>query len=195
MKNLTTKELFSTFLPEDKAHDLINHFQSLRVMARASHEELLEAGLCKTDIKQVRAVLELTRKYSVSQPKITHINNVSDSYKLLAPLMEDLDQEVVRCILLNERHRVLATPLITIGTLSSCLVDQREIFKEAIRLNAYALILAHQHPSGDPTPSGPDIDITQKAKEAGKILGVNVIDHIIICRDNRYYSFLENNRI
>ncbi|MGI6625551.1 MAG: JAB domain-containing protein [Limnochordia bacterium] len=92
---------------------------------------------------------------------------------------------------MDKRRGVLATPLITMGTLSSCSVDPREIFKEAIRINAHSLIMAHQHPSGDPSPSQPDISTTQRVKDAGKILGIEVIDHVIIGKEGRYFSFFE----
>jgi len=191
MQQMTNRELFATFLPADKTEALFNHFKGLRNMARAPHEEFVEVGLNKHDIKQVRAVLELSRKYAARTPEIKKIDNAKDSYELLAPLMQDLDQEVIRCILLDKRRGVLATPLITMGTLSSCSVDPREVFKEAIRLNAHSLILAHQHPSGDPSPSKPDIDTTKRIKDAGKILGIAVIDHVIIGKEGRYYSFFD----
>jgi len=191
VNQMTNKELFTTFLPEEKTEALFNHFKGLRRMARAPHEEFLEVGLDKHDIKQVRAVLELSRKYAARTPEIKKINNAKDTYALLAPLMQDLDQEVIRCILLNKRRGVLATPLITMGTLSSCSVDPREVFKEAIRINAHSLIMAHQHPSGDPSPSQPDISTTQRVKDAGKILGIEVIDHVIIGKEGRYFSFFE----
>ena len=191
MHQMTNKELFTTFLPEEKTEALFNHFKSLRRMARAPHEEFLEAGLDKHDVKQVRAVLELSRKYASRSPKINKINSAKDTYALLAPLMQDLDQEVIRCVLLDKHCGVLATPLITMGTLSSCSVDPREIFKEAIRINAHSLIMAHQHPSGDPSPSQPDISTTQRVKDAGKILGIEVIDHVIIGKEGRYFSFFE----
>ena len=145
----------------------------------------------KHDIKQVRAVLELSRKYAARTTEIKKITNSKDTYMLLAALMQDLDQEVIRCILLDERRGVLATTLITMGTLSRCFVDPREIFKEEIRINAHILIMAHRHPSGDPSPRQPDISTTQRVKDAGKILGIEVIDHVIIGKEGRYFSFFD----
>ncbi|MGI6625515.1 MAG: hypothetical protein ACOX57_08870 [Limnochordia bacterium] len=89
MNQMTNKELFTTFLPEEKTEALFNHFKGLRRMARAPHEEFLEVGLDKHDIKQVRAVLELSRKYAARTPEIKKINNAKDTYALLAPLMQD----------------------------------------------------------------------------------------------------------
>ena len=160
-------------------------------MARAPYEEFIEVGLDKHDVKQVRAVLKLSLKYAARRPEIKKINSAKDTYVLLAPLMDDLDQEVIRCVLLDKRRNVLATPLITMGTLNSCSVDPREIFKEAMRLNAHSLILSHQHPSGDPSPSQPDIVTTKRVKDAGQILGITVIDHVIIGKEGRYFSFFD----
>lgn len=195
MNNKSTKELFAAFLPEKKADTLFANFNGLRTIARASNDEFLEVGLNKQEIKQVRAVLELGLKYAQPKAKIKKVFNAGDAYQLLAPLMQHLDQEVVRSILLDERHTVIDVPLITVGVLNSCLVDPRELFKEAVRRNAYALIIAHQHPSGDPKPSSDDITLTKRAVDAGEILGVNVIDHIIIGSKNNYFSFNQANLI
>lgn len=109
--------------------------------------------------------------------------------------MQDLDQEVIRCVLLDEHRNILATPLITMGTINSCCVDPREVFKEAIRINAHSLIMAHQHPSGDPSPSQPDIVTTQRIRDAGNILGIAVIDHVTIGKEGRFYSFFDAGRL
>lgn len=195
MHQKSTEELFTTFLSEHKAEALFTNFHGLRNIARASQEEFMAIGLDKKDIKQVKAVLELGRKYIKHTPRVKRIDIAKDSYTLRAPMMQRLDQEVVRCILPDERHYVLDTPLVTIGTLNSCLLDPREVFKEAIRQNAYALILAHQHPSGDPSPSVPDITATERIKNAGDILGIRVLDHVIIGAEGRYFSFYENNQL
>ena len=91
MHLMTNKELFTPFLPEEKTVALFNHFKSLRRMARAPHEEFLEIGQDNHDIKQVQAVLELSRKYASRTPAIKIINSAKDTYALLAPLMQDLD--------------------------------------------------------------------------------------------------------
>lgn len=102
MNQKSTKELFTAFLSEHKAEALFTNFHGLRNIARASQEEFLATGLDKKDIKQVRAVLKLGRKYIKQTPRITRIEDAKDSYTLLAPEMQ--------------RHYVLDMPLITIGT-------------------------------------------------------------------------------
>ena len=174
---------------------MLTHFKGLRSLSKASYEEFIDLGLKKYDIRQIRAVLELGKKYAAQAPKVKEVHSTEDCRKLLVPLMQGLDQEVIRCILLDERNKVLDIPLITVGTLSSCHVDAREIFKKAIRQNAYAIIMAHQHPSGDPQPSVPDIEMTKRIKKASVILGVQLLDHIIIGAGDRYYSFYESRQI
>ena len=191
-QNLSVQELLSTLINKGHADTLIQKFGSLRSIAKASFDEFAEAGLNKAEMDHIRNVLEISRKYSAKQSKISKISDPYDSYLLLAPLMEDLDQEVVRCILLDHRERVISIPVITVGTLNSSLVHPREMFKEAIRLNAKSMIMSHQHPSGDPTPSNDDHAITKRLTKAGEILGVSVIDHIIIGADGHYFSFYES---
>ena len=191
MHQMTNRDLLTAFLPAEKTEVLFHHFKGFRNMIRAPYEEFLEVGLNKHEIRQVRGILELGRKHAVRSPEIKKITNSKDAYMLLAPLMQDLDQEVIRCVLLDKRRNVLDTPLITMGTLDSCSVDPREIFKQAIRIDAHSLIMAHQHPSGDPSPSQPDISTTERVKNAGQILGIEIIDHVIIGKEGRYFSFLD----
>jgi DNA repair protein RadC len=95
---------------------------------------------------------------------------------------------------LDARNKLITKETISIGTINSSLVHPREVFEPAIRELAVAIILVHNHPSGDPTPSEDDIALTKRLIEAGKILGIEVIDHIIITK-NRYFSFKERNLI
>ncbi|PZN11013.1 MAG: JAB domain-containing protein, partial [Bacillota bacterium] len=93
-------------------------------------------------------------------------------------------------VLLNTRHYVVGVELISIGTLNGAMVHPREVFRAAIRRGAAALILAHNHPSGDPTPSPEDVQVTRRLVEAGRLMGIDVLDHVII-GDNRYRSLRE----
>jgi DNA repair protein RadC len=101
-----------------------------------------------------------------------------------------LDREHFRVVLLNTKNQVLAVETISVGGLSSSLVHPREVFKRAIQRSAAALILVHNHPSGDPTPSSEDLEVTKRLQEAGKILGIEVLDHIII-GDHQFISLKE----
>jgi DNA repair protein RadC len=102
--------------------------------------------------------------------------------------MRRLDREHFRALLLNTKNEVIAREIVSIGTLNSSTVHPRELFKNAIRRNAAAVILLHNHPSGDPTPSQEDLDVTRRLWEAGRIIGIEVLDHLII-GDNKYVSF------
>ena len=96
----------------------------------------------------------------------------------------------MRLLLLDSKHQVIATPVVSVGTLNASMVHPREIFKECIRRSAAAVIAVHNHPSGDPSPSSEDIQVTKRLFQAGEILGIDLLDHIII-GDNRFVSMKE----
>jgi DNA repair protein RadC len=106
----------------------------------------------------------------------------------------DKAKEHFKLILLNSRNKIIRVRTISIGTLNTSLVHPREVFKDALAHSAASVVLAHNHPSGDPEPSEDDLKITKKLVESGKILGIEVIDHIIIGKNN-FYSFREKGLI
>jgi DNA repair protein RadC len=108
--------------------------------------------------------------------------------------MENLDREMFCAIYLNRKNNVLAINTVSVGGLASSLVHPREIFKPAFLTSAAAIILVHNHPSGDPTPSAEDLNITRRLAEAGKLLGIEVLDHIII-GVGRHISLKSENRM
>jgi DNA repair protein RadC len=118
------------------------------------------------------------------------VQSPADAANLLMPEMMFLQQEHLRLILLNTRNQVLSTPTLYIGNLNATTVRIGEVFRGAIKINAAALILVHNHPSGDPSPSPEDGRVTRQIVEAGKLLGLDVLDHIIIGRQ-RYVSLKE----
>jgi DNA repair protein RadC len=105
-----------------------------------------------------------------------------------------LDREHFRVILLNTKNRVLGVETVSIGSLNSSLVHPREVFKSAVQRSAAGVILVHNHPSGDPTPSSEDIEITRRLSDAGRVIGIEVLDHIII-GDHLFVSFKEKGLI
>lgn len=164
----------------------------LNFLGRVSLEELKSlkgVGLAKAC--QIKAALELGRRLAVAVAEarlaVTSPQEVSN---LVMEEMRYLDREHFRTMLLDSKNRVISVESISVGTLSSSLVHPREVFKAAVVRSAAALILVHNHPSGDPAPSHEDITITQRLVEAGKIMGINVLDHIII-GDGRYCSLKE----
>ena len=121
------------------------------------------------------------------------IRNSRDVYELVRPELETLDREVFLVISLDTKNKVLGLNMVSMGSVSSSPVHPREVFKSAILLNASCIILAHNHPSGDTTPSKDDKVITQRLFEAGKLLGIQVLDHVIV--GNKFFSLMENGLI
>jgi len=114
---------------------------------------------------------------------------------LLRPILESEQVEVFGVLCLTTKHRPLAWHELSRGTLDATLEHPREVFKVAFLANAAAILIAHNHPSGDPEPSGEDVSITRRISEAGKLLGVELLDHLIIGHDGHYYSFSEAGRM
>lgn len=130
-----------------------------------------------------------TTRFRVSEPK--RIRGPRDVFDLLLPHVKRDTTEVFWGIPLDTQHNVIRGPIIiSIGTLDTALIHPRELYRAAIVAGCSALIVAHNHPSGDPTPSFEDRDITTQLVSAGKIIGIPILDHVIVCRD-RYVSFVE----
>ncbi|MBU3075692.1 RadC family protein [Clostridium estertheticum] len=108
------------------------------------------------------------------------ITSPSDAYNLFKEIFEGADREKLIVISLDTKNQPTTINVVSIGTLNTSLVHPREVFKSAILSNAASIILAHNHPSGDATPSGEDINITNRLRDAGKLLGIDLVDHIII---------------
>lgn len=155
------------------------------------HELAQIHGLGKAKSAELKAALELGRR-SVSTNPLTRpvVNSPQDVANLVMEEMRNLDREHFRVVTLTTKNHVLGISPVSIGSLNSSLVHPRECFKEAIRRNSNAIILLHNHPSGDPTPSREDIEVTKRLAEGGEILGIEVLDHVII-GENRYISLKE----
>ena len=121
----------------------------------------------------------------------TQFHRGQDIYEAFKERFEHADREEFLVLLLDGKNKLLGFHVVSVGTLTSSLTHPREIFKAAILANAAAILLLHNHPSGDPAPSAEDISITRRLKEAGELLGIQVLDHIII-GDGRYVSFIES---
>ncbi|MDR3270088.1 MAG: DNA repair protein RadC [Peptococcaceae bacterium] len=152
------------------------------------HEMMQVSGLGKAKAAGLKAALELGKRAAATDPQARPvIRTPQDAAGLVMEEMRYLDREHFRVMTLNVKNHVLGISPISIGSLNESLVHPRECFKEAIRRNAHAIILLHNHPSGDPAPSQEDRNVTRRLMEGGKLLGIQVIDHIII-GDNRYIS-------
>ncbi len=148
----------------------------------SSMEELSKIrGIGPAKASQIKAAVELGRRISAyNKDQQVTITSPSDVKSLLMEEMRFLEKEHFKTILLNIKNHVISIEEISVGSLNSSIVHPREVFKPAIRRSSASIILVHNHPSGDPTPSREDIEVTKRLIEAGKILGINVLDHIII---------------
>ena len=164
------------------AESVLYQLQDLRGVYNASVEELCAAtvGIGKAKAAQIKAALELGRRLSQQDSEIVRIKSPQD---VAAWVMEDLRylrHEQFRIILLNTKNVIIAWEEISRGSLNSSIVHPREVFARAIKRSAAAVILVHNHPSGDPAPSQEDINITRRLVEVGRLVGIEVLDHLII---------------
>ena len=151
-------------------------------LTRASFDELSAVrGLGEAKIAQLKAALEIGRRLAlIAYDERLQIRSPSDVVRLMQIEMAHLDQEHLRAICLDTKNRVLKVVTVYIGSLNSSVVRVGEVFKEAIRINSAAIIVVHNHPSGDPTPSTEDILVTRQLVEAGKLLDIEVLDPLVI---------------
>ena len=148
-------------------------------------------GLAKA--AAIVAAVELGRRLSAkAAQKQEKIGGPEDVARYAAPLLRFEQKEHFRVMLLDVRNRVLAMPTVSIGSLTASVAHPREIFREAIRYSAANMILIHNHPSGDPTPSREDLQLTRQMMRAGEIMGIPVLDHVIIAGDG-FLSIKEAN--
>jgi DNA repair protein RadC len=165
---------------------------SLRRLAAANPAELAAVpGIGPAVAARISAALELGRRLAREGPlERGRIRGPRDVYERCAPGLRDLAQEEFRVLMLNTQHAVVREQVVTRGTLDTSLVHPREVFRAAITESAASLILVHNHPSGDPSPSAEDRAVTRQLAEAGRLLGIPVLDHVVI-GDGRYVSFVE----
>ncbi|MHB8917806.1 MAG: RadC family protein [Desulfocucumaceae bacterium] len=178
------------------ATEVVSHFSGLKNLVAAGVEELSTIkGMGPVKAAQLKAALEIGRRLaSVSESERPTVRGPEDAAAVVMEEMRHLDREHFCALLLNTKHQVVAKETISIGTLNTSVVHPRELFKTAIKRSASAVILVHNHPSGDPTPSREDRDITRRLQEAGSIIGIEVLDHIII-GDNKFVSFKDKGMI
>jgi DNA repair protein RadC len=165
---------------------------SLRRLAASTPGELAAVrGVGPAVAARISAALELGRRLAREGPlERGRIRGPRDVYERCAPGLRDLPQEEFRVLMLNTQHAVMRELVITRGTLDTSVVHPREVFRSAITESAASLILVHNHPSGDPAPSVEDRAVTLQLAEAGRLLGIPVLDHVVV-GDGRYVSFVE----
>lgn len=171
---------------------LLARFGGLSGLAKAGFGELcMERGLAEAKAAQLKAALELGRRLLSTQPEERMVvRSPEDVANLLQAEMSLLEQEELRLVLLDTKNQVLAISQLYKGSVNTSLIKVSELFREAVRENCPALVVVHNHPSGDPTPSPEDIKITEQIVKAGKLLDIEVLDHLIIGHQ-RYVSLKE----
>lgn len=171
------------------AEAMVQRFGGLRGLARASLAELREVpGVGRVKASEVKAALELGKRLAAfserGRPRITGSEDVA---KLLMVRYKDYEHEVFKCVLLTTKNEVIAVRDISHGGLDGTLAAPRDVFRQAVREGASAVICCHNHPSGDPEPSRDDLALTRRLAEAGELVGVRMLDHVIF-GDGRYVS-------
>jgi DNA repair protein RadC len=200
---LTDAELVAIFLRTgmkgrsaiDLAKELLEK-HPLPSLVSAPLEELAKIkGIGPTKAIQLKAAFEVAKRLSRPRGRIP-VNDPATAANLVREQMRDLDREEFRVLLLNTKNTLLRIADISRGSLNASIVEPREVFKDAIAASAAGMILVHNHPSGDPTPSSEDVAITKRLVKAGELLNINVLDHIILGhqttgRDHDYASLKE----
>jgi len=171
---------------------LLAEYGGLPGLAKAGFNKLSAIkGLGPAKTCQLKAALELGRRFILASPnQRPQITSPADAANLLMLDMTVLEQENLRVLLLDTKNYLIASPTIYIGNVNTSVIRVSEIFREAIRENATSIIVAHNHPSGDPTPSPEDVHVTQRVIEAGKLLDIELLDHIVIGH-HRFVSLKE----
>ncbi|MCB9418786.1 MAG: DNA repair protein RadC [Ardenticatenaceae bacterium] len=174
------------------AERLLVHFTDLAGLSRASIAELQTVkGIGPAKAIEVKAALEIGRRLLATSPQERpKITSPADAANLLMSEMMFLEQEHLRLILLDTRNQVLRTPTVYKGSLNTSVIRIGELFRAALKENAAAIIVAHNHPSGDPSPSPEDVNVTRQMVQAGKLLDIEVLDHVVIGHQ-RYVSLKE----
>ncbi|MCK4362329.1 MAG: DNA repair protein RadC [Dehalococcoidia bacterium] len=174
------------------ASRVLTRFGGLTGLARASFGELCaEKGVGQAKAAQLKAALELGQRLSSTQPEERAVvRTPQDVANLLMAEMGFLDQEQLRVVLLTSKNQVISISEVYKGNVNTSLIRPSELFREAVRENCPAIIVVHNHPSGDPDPSPEDIAVTKQIVAAGRVLDIEVLDHMII-GGKRYVSLKE----
>ncbi len=171
------------------AQKLLAQFGSLQKLSEASIEELSSIkGIGLAKATQIKAAFEIGRRVSIQtlDYKSKELTDPEKVYRLIKSKLKDYHKEHFYIIALNSRNHSIAE--VSVGSLNASVVHPREVFSEAIKNKAASVIFVHNHPSGDPEPSEDDLEMTKRLVESGKILGIEVVDHIIVTKDS-FFSF------
>ncbi len=198
-ETLSDSELFAIILrtgfPNENVVDMSNRLiaeYGLDKLFECSLKELQKIkGIGPSKAMQILAMAELGKRYNQSKTPIKKITCAKDVFNYFHEILKDKKEEHFYTLMLNTPNYIIAEHLISKGILDASIIHPREIFKPAIKNSASKIILVHNHPSGNPNPSGEDDEITEKIIKTGEDLGIKVLDHVIIGKNN-YWSWKEN---
>ncbi|MEZ4643271.1 MAG: DNA repair protein RadC [Chloroflexota bacterium] len=196
---LATSELLALLLGTAEAPglaaELLTTFGNLHQLARANKARLLQIrGIGEAQAGRLLAVLELSRRLQVpAVDERPRISSPAEAAQLLCPRLGHLTQEELHVVLLDTRNRVLGIEAVYKGSLNSSVVRIAELFRPAIEAPAAAILIAHNHPSGDVSPSPEDVAVTRQVAQAGKLLDITLLDHLVVGQGGQYTSLKERN--
>lgn len=173
------------------AHELLVRFGSVAAIAGATVEELKQvSGIGTAKACQIKAAFELARRFQENCVPNNReaITSPEAVVRLIKPRLIEKKKECFFTVLLDIRNRHIRTEQVSVGSLDATIAHPREVFDPALHDHAPSIIVVHNHPSGDPTPSAEDISLTRRLVEAGKVLGIKLLDHIVIAGE-KFYSF------
>ena len=178
------------------AERVLQHFDGLRGLARASVEEIQQVkGMGTVKALEIKAAIEIGKRLAVhTAERRTRIRDASDVADMLMVRMKDYETEEFKALLMNTKNEVIKLADISSGGLDAAPAMPRDVFRQAVRDGAHAVIVCHNHPSGDPEPSRDDIALTKRLAESAQLLGIRFLDHIVF-GDGRYISLKERNLI
>lgn len=192
---LSVSELLTIAIGLDNIEDAQALLAQHDGLAGVSHMPISELitikGIGPARAARIKAACELGRRLLVAAPaEKPRMQSPADAANFLMSEMRDYEQEHIVSLILDSRNCLIKVHTVYIGSLNTAMLRVGELFKEAIRMNAAAILVAHNHPSGDPTPSAEDIYVTRQIVEAGKVMGIDVLDHLVI-GNQRWVSLKE----
>lgn len=199
-ENLSNGELLAILLRTGTAKEnilnlsnrIIKESGGINGLLSSSAEDFMKLkGVGESKAAQILALAEISKRFwTYKSGGNIQINSPKDAADMMMESMRYIKKESLKVIMLNTKNYVISVKEVSVGCLNSSIVHPREVFAEALKKSSASLIVCHNHPSGDPTPSSEDINVTKRLKECGKLLGIELIDHIVI-GDGIYISLKE----